>query len=257
MAKKNNNFIQRSIIGALSFFKESIFSEEYSQKNGLLQSIDPRIKIVTFIVFIILILFVKSILLLMALYLLCLLLARLSKINLGFFLKRTWVFIPLFSLCIAIPAMFTNFNIAILFVSRVVASVSFVILLSLVTKHNTLLAVLRIFKIPQIFVTTLGMCYRYIYLFVEIIENTYLAIKSRVGVKVPYQEGQKIVAFKIAHLWQRSFQLNQEVYNAMLSRGYTGEPLVLEEFKLKIKDKLFLFCAIIILILIVYLEWMI
>jgi cobalt/nickel transport system permease protein len=96
------------------------------------------------------------------------------------------------------------------------------------------------------------MCYRYIYLFVGIIENTYLAIKSRVGSVVHYKKGQRIVALKIATLWQRSYQLNEEVYNAMLSRGYTGEARLLEEFKVGVKDWAWLFCATVISILLVY-----
>ncbi|MBI5872971.1 MAG: hypothetical protein HZB36_02370 [Candidatus Omnitrophica bacterium] len=83
---------------------------------------------------------------------------------------------------------------------------------------------------------TLGISYRYIYLFVEMIENTYLAIKSRVGTRVHYKKGQHIVAWNIACLWARSYQINDEVYRAMLSRGYRGEPLILNDFKAKAKD---------------------
>jgi cobalt/nickel transport system permease protein len=97
------------------------------------------------------------------------------------------------------------------------------------------------------------MCYRYIYFFVEIVENTYLAIKSRVGGKVYYGKGQNIVALKIATLWQRSYLLNEEIYNAMLSRGYQGEPAVLDEFKNNVKDWLWLFFSIIISMFMVYL----
>jgi cobalt/nickel transport system permease protein len=49
-----------------------------------------------------------------------------------------------------------------------------------------------------------------------------------VGGNLHYKKGQRIVAWKIANLWERSQQLNEEVYNAMLSRGYSGEPKVLE-----------------------------
>jgi len=275
LALKKSNFIERSILSALSFFRESIFAEEYALKKGFLQSIDPRVKAATFALFIIAALIIKSIPLLLCLYLFCLLLASFSKIRLGFFLKRTLVFIPIFSLFIAIPALFSGFTPgetlltlrlsgtkliitrpglfgALLFVTRVNACVSFVILLGLATRHTELLRVLRIFRIPQVFVTTLGMCYRYIYLFVGIIENTYLAIKSRVGGGLRYKKGQGIVALKIATLWQRSYQLNDEVYNAMLSRGYTGEAHLLEEFKLGFKDWAWLFCATIISILLVY-----
>ncbi|OIO36716.1 MAG: cobalt ECF transporter T component CbiQ [Candidatus Omnitrophica bacterium CG1_02_44_16] len=265
---KKSNFIERSLTGALSFIKGSIFAEGYASRIGFLQSLDPRIKAATFLLFLLQILFTKNILVLLYLYALCLMLAQVSRIDLLFFLKRTWVFIPLFSLFIAIPALFSIFTPgdplvsfslighkltithqglsgAELFVTRVITSVSFVVLLSITTKHFELLKVLRIFKIPQVFVMTLGMCYRYIYLFAEIIEDTYLAIKSRVGTLVHYKRGQHLVAWNIAYLWHRSYQLNEEVYKAMLSRGYAGEPAVLTDFRFKPKDLVwFIFAAI-------------
>jgi cobalt/nickel transport system permease protein len=275
---KNNNFIERSIMGALSFFKASAFCEEHAQKNGFLQSLDPRIKAVAFLLFIITVMLMKSITPVILIYLFCLLLSLRSKINLGFFLKRTWVFIPLFSLLIAIPAAFSiitpgeplfyfyilgkeliitrpGLSGAILFILRVAASVSLIVLLSLTTRHTELLKVLRIFKIPQVFVLVLGMCYRYIYLFLEIIENTYLAIKSRVGVNIHYKKGQSLVAWNIANLWQRSEEMNEEVYNAMLSRGYSGEPQLLEEFHTNRRDWIWLAVSLIFVFVIIYFSY--
>ncbi|MCX5642367.1 MAG: cobalt ECF transporter T component CbiQ [Candidatus Omnitrophica bacterium] len=255
----------------MSFFKDSVFSDENASKNGFLQSLDPRIKTITFLLFLVQILLTRNIFILLCLYAVSVLLACFSKIRLGFFLKRTWVFIPLFSLFIAIPAIFSIFTPgeplttvkiagltliitrpglsgAALFIARVVTSVSFVVLLNITTKHFELLKVLRIFKIPQIFVMTLGMCYRYIFLFIGIIENTHLAVKSRVGIKIRPKKGQRIVASNITSLWQRSYQLNEDVYQAMLSRGYNGEPLVLNNFKAGWQDWLWLLCALTIFI---------
>lgn len=268
MAKvKNSNFIERSIVSALSFLKESVFSDEYASRDGFLQSIDPRMKLATFAIFILTVLFTHSIIVSLCLYILCLELVYLSKIDLGFFLKRTWIFIPLFSLFIAIPALFSVFspgdaiasfrvlglNLVVtrqglsgasLFVMRVITSVSFAVLLSITTKHFELLKVLRIFRTPQVFVMILGMCYRYIYLFMEVVENTYMAIKSRVGRRIHYKKGQHIVAWNIASLWYRSYQLNEAVYGAMLSRGYGGEPVILHDFKTRRKDWAWLFFVI-------------
>lgn len=262
-------------MSALFFIKESVFADEYAAQKGLLQSLDPRVKTIIFLLFILQILFTRNILVLLCLYAFCLLLALVSRINLVFFLKRTWVFIPLFSLFIAIPALFDIvtpgepliiFNIlgikltitrpglsgATLFVMRVITSVSFAILLSITTRHFALLKVLRIFKIPQIFVMTIGMCYRYIYLFVEIIENTYRAMKSRVGTRVHYKKGQHLVAWHMAYLWTRSYQLNEQVYNAMLSRGYRGEPVLLHDFRTDYKDWLCLGTAVIMMSAVFY-----
>ena len=264
---KSNNFIERSIVEALTFLKDSIFAEENALKNGFLQSLDPRAKIIGFLLFILQALLTGSIPVLLFLYSFCLFLVLISRINLGFFLKRTWIFIPLFSLFIVLPAIFSpgqallTWHIlglklmitrqglagAVVFILRVITCVSFVVILNLTTKHFALLKALRIFKIPQIFIMTLGISYRYVYLFVEIIQNTYLAIKSRVGIGVRYRKGQNIVAWNIASLWERSVVLNEEVYKAMLARGYQGEILVWNDFKIRSRDWLWLLAAVMII----------
>ena len=271
-----NNFIERSLKGAISFLKESVFADEYAAKDGLLQSIDPRMKAVMFLVLIIAAICTRSISAVLLLYAACLIMAFYSRIDMAFFLKRTWIFIPLFSLFIAIPALFSvftpgealinmnfaglhlvitrqGFDGASLFVARVITSVSLAVLLSLTTRHFALLKVLGIFKIPNIFIMTLGMCYRYIYLFLEIVENTYLAIKSRVGTRLRYRKGRRIAAWSISGLWQRSYYMNQAVYDAMLSRGFAGDPVVLDHFRTRFKDWALLSASVIFLAVLLYL----
>lgn len=257
---RGNNFIERSRDEVLVFLRNSIFAEEHALKDGFLQSLDPRVKIASFLLLIFQVLFAKSLAGILFFYAFCLLLALISKINLFFFLKRTWIFIPLFALFIALPAIFgagepifsgqilgARFSItsqglggALVFLMRVVTCVSFEVLLNITTRHFELLKVLRIFKIPEIFIITLGMCYRYIYLFVGIIQDTYLAIRSRVGRRVQYRRGQELAAGNIASLWNRSVGLNEEVYKAMLSRGYRGEALAWNDFKVRGRDGLWL-----------------
>ena len=267
------DFVERSIRGALSFFKEAIFADETAGLSGVMQSLDPRIKIATVLCCLLLVLFPRNLTVLGLLYLLSILMAVVSRIRLGFFLMRTWVFIPLFSLLIAIPAIFSfvspgesvlsagAFHItrrglmaAGFFIGRVITSVSLVVLLSMTTRHFDLLKALRFFGIPQMFVMVLGMCYRYLYLFVEIVENTHRAIRSRVGSGIHHRQGQKVVAWNIAHLWMRSYALNEQVYNAMVSRGFRGEPVTLDHFQTKPRDWLWLFTAVVVIVLLGYAE---
>ncbi len=262
-----NKFIERSLIAALSFFRDSIYADEYARKPGLLQPLDARTKIISVLTCIVLVLFAKDARLILAFYALCLALAFLSRINLLFFLKRTWIFIPLFSLFIVVPALFEalspgqrlfGFQIfglhlfvtrqgalsAVTFVLRVATSVSFAVLLTLTTKHSQLLAALRIFGVPQVFVMTLGMCYRYLYLFVKMIENTYLAMKARVGGNLHYVKGQKVVGWNIANLWHRSYSLHAKVYDAMLSRGYRQEARAWGETRMRLRDGIWFTCVL-------------
>ena len=262
MAKKNN-FIERSILSAVSFLKEAVLCEEHAVRGGFLQSLDPRIKTVTFLLFIITAVSLKTAVSVGWLYLLCLILAFCSNVPMVFFILRTWVFIPLFSLFIAIPALFSvvtpgepvcefiflgiklvitrqGLDGAILFVTRIATSVSLVVLLSLTTRHAELLKVLRGLGVPKVFVLTVSMCYRYLYLFAVMVENIFTAVKSRVGVAVHYTRGQQIVAWNIANMWNRAYRMNEDVYNAMLSRGYTGEPRLLSKFHTRFRDWLWL-----------------
>jgi cobalt/nickel transport system permease protein len=268
---QRNNFIERSIMGALAFFKDSCFADEVALKKGWLQSLDPRVKAMTTLLFVVEILLAKDIVVVSALYGFSLALAYFSRIRLGYFLKRTWIFIPLFSFFIVLPALFSFFSPgealatfkvagfalvvtrqgaagAALFVARVAASVSYAVLLSATTRQFELLKVLRVFCVPQLFVMVLGMCLRYIYLFVSIIENTYVAIKSRAGIRVHHKKGQRIVAWNIASLWMRSYSLSSDVYQAMLSRGFRGEPVVLEGFKARPRDAAWLALNIVLFV---------
>src|SRR5208283_2934484 len=253
------NFIEQSLMSAVSFIKDATLCEEHASHKGFLQSLDARIKTITFLGLLITAVSLKSALLISWLYIFCLILAVISRIPLGFFLLRTWVFIPLFSFCIAIPALFSfvtpgepvwffyffgikfiitrpGLDGAILFVERVATSVSLVVLLSLTTRHTQLLKILRVFGVPQVFILTVSMTYRYLYLFAQMLENIFTAIKSRVGVVSGHPKGQKVVAWNIANMWNRAEQMNEQVYLAMLSRGYTGEPRVLTKSHPEYKD---------------------
>ena len=268
---KQNNFIEKTISASVSIIQDSVFSERIASGAGLLQGIDARYKALSVFIFVLCALFTGHISLLLALYLFCLVLAALSGIRTVFFLERTLLFIPLFSLFIALPAVFSSITpgdtvwtfagvsiteqglySAALLVCRVTVSVSFVVLLSLVTRHFELLKALGAFGVPQVFIMTAGMCYRYIYLFAETVAGTFLAIKSRAGGVVRPGHGRRIAAWNMAMLWKRSYALNEQVYNAMLSRGYAGTAVALVRFKTKTRDILWLIfsCAAAAVILI-------
>ena len=84
---KKTNFVERSVRSALSFLKEATFADDIASKKGLLQSIDPRVKTITFLLFIVQIVMTKDLFIVVCLYALCLVLVLCSKINLGFLLE--------------------------------------------------------------------------------------------------------------------------------------------------------------------------
>ncbi|MFH1199021.1 MAG: cobalt ECF transporter T component CbiQ [Candidatus Omnitrophota bacterium] len=207
-----------------------------------MQKISPRFKLVFTLAILLVIAFSRSILLIACFYLISLLLACLSRINLFYFIKRVWFFIPFFALIIAVPALFEIFSpgeVIVfgitqqgvssggLFTLRVLTSVSWSVLLVLTTNHTQLLRSLRLIGVPAIFVTTLMMCYRYIYVFIKIVEDMYLGIKSRTITSLRNKKARKVVAWHMGSLWEKSRMMSEEIYLAMLARGFNGEPKVM------------------------------
>jgi len=216
-----NLFIARSLKNALDFFKEIVSSQEVARKKGLLQSLDARVKLILLLAFLVITISAKTLPVLIGLYLLSVILAVLSGINTIFFLKRVWVFIPIFTLFIAIPAIFIQgLSSAVLFVVRVATCVSFVIVVVITTRHDYLLKSLRSLGVPAIFVNVLDMTYRYIFLFMKVFDEMHIGLKSRLVKGLETERAHHWIASRIAFLFKKSLKMSEDVYMAMLARGY-------------------------------------
>jgi cobalt/nickel transport system permease protein len=80
------------------------------------------------------------------------------------------------------------------------------------------------------------MCYRYIFILLNITTDMFVARKSRTFGKIDHREGRRFVSNAIGSLFGKSHSLSEEVYSAMLSRGYKGEPVIMNEFKFSLLD---------------------
>ena len=270
-AGKGGGFIERTIEATVSLLRETVSVDQMAAKAGFLQRRDPRIKCLSAVLLLVTVLMSKSVVELSTLYVSVLVCVGVSSIGLWFFLERTLLFVPIFSLFIALPAIFSmvtpgeplvSFRIfswtlqitrpgvdsATIFFMRVLDSVSVAVLLVITTRQHVLLKVLRIFRVPQLFVMTMGMTYRYIFLFLDMIQKMFIAIKSRVGFVSSSRTGRRVVSANIGGLWLRSYRLQSQVYDAMASRGYTGEAYVLEEFETNAVDLILIFLALAALI---------
>lgn len=217
-------FVEHSLGSAMDFLKEAVFSEEISKKKGLLQAMDPRVKIALFAVTIIATCLLRSVAALTIMYLLSVFLAALSGAGIIRFLRRVWMFIPIFTAFAALPAIFTqDLTTAAIFVLRVATCVSLVVLVTVTTRHSQILKSLRAIGVPAIFVQVLDMTYRYIFLFIMVFEGMHQALKARLICKMRGKDGRGWVAGRIGSLFRKSVRMSEEVYMAMVARGYRGE----------------------------------
>lgn len=263
-------FLDKTIRDIMRLIRETVADDEVAARPGLLQGADPRFKLASFALVIASSVATRSPAVLASLTLIALASALASRIGLRFFLARTVLFVPLFTLFLAIPAVFGfvtpgeevasfslgTFRIAItrpgivsgaLITLRALAAVSFSVLLVLTTRRTALLASLRVFRVPQLFVMTMGMTLRYIHLLLDTAEKGFLAIQSRVGFIRAGKDGRRVVGWNVGSLWLKSYRLQGAVYDAMVSRGYSGEPVTLERFHCRARDGILFATSILIL----------
>ncbi|MCJ7445257.1 MAG: cobalt ECF transporter T component CbiQ [Methanotrichaceae archaeon] len=268
--KGKKTFVQKTLNSIIALLQETFDTESISKKKGFLQSIDPRAKLISTLAFVFALAITRNLIILLAIYLLEILLAYASKISIGFYIKRVWLFVPIFTLIIAIPMIFNifipgtllvpvwNFGTtsvyitkegvyaAIVFVMRVVVTVSAVVLLFVTTPQQVLFKSLRSVGVPKLYVLTLEMAYRYIFLLIDLIREIYFAKRARTIKSKSTFEEQKWVGGRIGYILLRSLNMSERIHLAMLSRGFNGDVKIMQDLKAGTRD--YIACASAILL---------
>jgi cobalt/nickel transport system permease protein len=129
---------------------------------------------------------------------------------------------------------------AIMLVSRVAASVSFAVLFTLTHRWSEIFAGLRALFVPRVFVMTLGMTERYIFVFLRLIQDMYRARKSRTISSFSPGVERNWIASRIGVTFKKSVEMSGDVYKAMVSRGFHGEFRSVSRFRSGLGDYLWL-----------------
>ncbi|MFN3395722.1 MAG: energy-coupling factor transporter transmembrane component T family protein [Thermodesulfovibrionales bacterium] len=247
--RTTEGFLDKTLRHILSIIEDTIFNEKASKMHGLLQSINPLLKILTFLIFLMLIALMKSPIEIAPFLILGIFLVILSRLSLLSVLKRVLPLI-LLTFLIALPAslnivvkgkeifilytfksspgIFGFQRIAITeeglismltLIMRVSCSVLFVILLTTTTRPDRFVKSLTVF-VPGVFRSIIGITYRYIFFLVRKVEEFVMGLESRRLNSVRSSGGRKWVASRIGLLFSISMQLSKELSLAMQSRGY-------------------------------------
>jgi cobalt ECF transporter T component CbiQ len=251
---RRSGFIERTLVDINHTLEQSVFAERTARGAGLLQALDPRLKILSALLLLLAVSLSRSLLVILALYFLALALAFFSRIPLGFFVKRVWLLIPFFTGVIALPALFitpgpvlahlplglvitqTGLATAVFLLLRVGTSVSLAVLLVLTTPWNSLLKALGVLRVPAVILLILGMTYRYIHLLLHLTNDMFLSRKSRLLRRMNGPEERRLIAATSGTLLNKSLQVSSEVYLAMQSRGFRSYPRTLDTFKMRTAD---------------------
>ena len=252
--KKRGNFVQRTIDALAEAMERSLYAEQLASSRGILQNLDPRIKLIGTLLLIATAASAHTITVVIALAVVTFGLALLSRISLRT-LSPIWIGMFVFSGMIGLPALFlvpgpilatipwlgwqisaTGLRSAAFLILRSEISITLSFILITTTQWTHVLKSLRIFGIPTLIVVILSMTYRYIFLMLQSASDMFEARQSRVIGKLPDNEARRLAAATVGVLLSKSFQLSNDVFMAMQSRGFRGEVYILDEFTLRRND---------------------
>ncbi|MEO8285084.1 MAG: cobalt ECF transporter T component CbiQ [Chloroflexota bacterium] len=250
-------WLEKTVADIAGSIERAVFTEEHARKPGWLQRVDPRAKLGMFLVMVLAASLSNSFLALAGLYAVLLVASRASQVPFDFFVKRVWVGIPFFAGIVIVPSIFFGhapylFDVALgplhiapsipalmsaaVFIARVGVSVSLAVLLVLTTPWADVLKGLQAFHVPQVFILLLSMTYRYIFLFFRTANGMFEARKSRMVGKTSGNEHRSWISASLTSLMSRSFKMSNDVYAAMLARGFGGQIRSYSAYRMKASD---------------------
>lgn len=245
----SRGFVESTTMGFARALTRTMLSEQTARQRGLLQALDPRVRVVGLLALVLAVTLSRRIAVVGALFAAGIVIALLSRVSLLTLAKRVWLIVLGFTGVIALPALFTTpgrtvatvagvviteqgLRTASLLILRVETAVTFTTLLILSTPWVQVLKALRALRLPKEVVMMLAMTYRYVFLLVETATQMFESRRSRtVGILRPTE--QRHLAGRTAGvLLSKSVALSNDVYLAMQSRGFRGDVQILSDSRM-------------------------
>ncbi|MBD3412925.1 MAG: cobalt ECF transporter T component CbiQ [Candidatus Aminicenantes bacterium] len=231
------------------------YLDKYSRLDSFIHKLDPRVKLICFFLAVVAVVSEPrgDLTGFPFYYLLIILLLAASRIPLSFVLKRCLIASPFIVMAAGVlplsyllsPGASASPSSAesmwfhpLSILLKAYAAVILLTLLSSTEKFHRLLNGLQKLKFPPVLGVMSALMYRYIFILNDEMLRTTRARKSRTPGK------SRISRFRIygnqaALIFLRGKKRAQDVYNAMMSRGFQGEFQEYNGFRLKLRDGLF------------------
>jgi cobalt/nickel transport system permease protein len=237
-----------------------VFSEGVARRDGYLQRLDARTKLLAMLALIVAASFLHHVLSLLFVAAFAAAAAARSRVRARDLLNRVWLFAPAAFVLVALPAVLNvvtpgqpllvlarfgpqahlgpialpaelsvtrqGVASASLVVTRVLVGVLLAVTLALTTRWQDLLKAAHT-SASAPFVLTVSMMHRYLFVLVRVMEAMHLGRRARTIGRAAAAEERRWVGSRIGALFLRSRRLTEQVYAAMRARGYDGDPRTL------------------------------
>lgn len=276
--KGHLTFIDRTLNNLASFIKAGYNQSYTASTKGFLQQFNAGIKLVFLCWNLVIIGLWPNIYYQLLVAALLFFLFYFSRIRLGQVYRRIAIIAFFFGFLIAVPAVFNFITpgkiiftlvrfdtgnrfwiyhipqvigitkegclILLLFFIRVTNSITLTLLTIYTTPIHEIVRSLKKVRVPGMFLMVITLCFKFIFILAATAEDTFMALKSRWWQKSKHLASQRIVAGRVAYIFRRSWTKYEEVYMAMVSKGFSGDANLSYLRKPGRKDYIFLVISI-------------
>lgn len=237
--------------------------DRYHEKESFLHRLDPRVKVLMTVIYIIsnALLPDGAWLAFICAWMFLIIANLLSQLGIGYTFKRSIIALPFALIAVTIlfsmpgkPVFTFQFLMSHLVVTdagllrfmsiliRSWLSVQMAILLVAVTRFPDLIHALEHLRVPAILTTIIAFLYRYLFVLTDEVFRLIRARESRSAASAGNRSGggvlwrAKVAGNMAGQLFLRSYERSDRIYNAMMSRGYTGHLYTLNPHEMKSSD---------------------
>jgi cobalt/nickel transport system permease protein len=269
--KVNTSYINKGIESFAGILKEGYTQWESASKKGFFRELDTRVKVVFWLFLIVIISLKREVLPELGIFFAVFSLSLFSRINLVSFYKKIFLLGFFFGFLISLPSSlnvithgevlmpvialsraydflgyyhipevigFTREGLSVVAILtlRVINSLSISFLILYTTPFPEIIKALKVLKVPDAFLIIISLTYKYIFIFARIVTDMHLAKKSRLAGAVNSSEARNWVAGRIAFIFRKTQLKCDDVFKAMVGRGFSGEIRLYQYQKIKGRD---------------------
>ena len=270
--KQRSSYIEKGIGHLSEMITTGYLNVGQESGKGFFQKLDPRVKVFFLIFFVVIVSLKTDIFSEAAITVFTFLLVVSSRINLAQFYKKIAGLTFLFGFLVVFPSAFNvvtpgelilpvmtlshpyEFLIyhipkeigltrqgvdgVMMLCLRMMNSLTISLLVIHTTPFHRIIKALQVFRVPQAFLLIITLSYKYIFIFAKTVEGMYFARKSRLVGMVRDDEARDWVAGRIAHMFRKSMSRYEEVFRAMVARGFAEEVRLSDVGELTAVDRL-------------------
>ena len=253
---RRTDYLEKTLADIQQVMAEDMFQVGIATRDGWLQRIEPRAKVLGVGMLLLAVAIAPSIVILAMVHMLLLLAARLSGVGFIAYLKRVWLPALIFAGVVVLPGIinwvtpgeavvviYQDLNgyigsfklprelfitkqgimVACFVLLRASASLGLVVLLVKTTRWAVLTKAIGSMGVPVVFVLVLDLTYRYLFLFLLLLSEYLLGRKSRLVAVEKTNDGLVWIGSALAGFFRMLWQYSHEINAAMVARGFTGD----------------------------------